>query len=143
METIDTNRADAVADVVRRCDEAEIKFVRLWFTDVLGRLKSFAITRDELGNALESGQASSLAHVRGVAAPLAAVAFRLPSVGNQDAGALVVAASGAFPCFDELYSTVVAACIRALPGSRPTQAREPRPGVRCAGRRRPRRSRAR
>ena len=26
-----------------------VKFIRLWFTDILGQLKSFAITRDEVG----------------------------------------------------------------------------------------------
>ena len=32
-----------------------MRFVRLWFTDVLGYLKSFAITPAELENALEEG----------------------------------------------------------------------------------------
>ncbi len=37
--------------------ERDIRFVRLWFTDVLGQLKSFAIGRDELDVALEAGKA--------------------------------------------------------------------------------------
>ena len=46
MATIDETRdlAGARAEVVREVREREIKFVRLWFTDVVGRLKSFAIT---------------------------------------------------------------------------------------------------
>ena len=32
-----------------------VKFVRLWFTDLLGSLKSVAITVNELGKALEEG----------------------------------------------------------------------------------------
>src|SRR4249920_2868729 len=40
---------------LREATQAEVKFIRLWFTDVVGRLKSFAITRDELENALEHG----------------------------------------------------------------------------------------
>jgi glutamine synthetase len=35
--------------------EHDIKFIRLWFTDILGVLKSFAITVEELENALENG----------------------------------------------------------------------------------------
>ncbi|MGN6378110.1 MAG: glutamine synthetase family protein [Gaiellales bacterium] len=42
-------------DVLRRVADDDIKFIRLWFTDVLGRLKSFAITRDEMENALTRG----------------------------------------------------------------------------------------
>ncbi len=35
--------------------EHDVKFIRLWFTDILGQLKSFAITVEELDNALEEG----------------------------------------------------------------------------------------
>src|SRR5215813_9604481 len=56
MATIDTaGSAEARQSVLREVAEADIKFVRLWFTDVVGRLKSFAITRDELEAALEHG----------------------------------------------------------------------------------------
>ena len=41
--------------VLREADEAEVKFIKLWFTDVVGRLKSFAITREELDDALAHG----------------------------------------------------------------------------------------
>ena len=41
--------------VLREADEAEVKFIQLWFTDVVGRLKSFAITREELEDALDHG----------------------------------------------------------------------------------------
>jgi len=30
--------------VLRQCEELKVGFIRLWFTDVLGMLKSFAIT---------------------------------------------------------------------------------------------------
>ena len=42
-------------DVIKLCDEYKVKFIRLWFTDILGKLKSFAITRSELEDALENG----------------------------------------------------------------------------------------
>jgi glutamine synthetase len=42
-------------DVLRISKERDVKFVRLWFTDILGFLKSFAITVRELEGALEEG----------------------------------------------------------------------------------------
>jgi len=41
--------------VLRTVEERGVRFVRLWFTDVLGTLKSFAITPAELEGALEEG----------------------------------------------------------------------------------------
>jgi glutamine synthetase len=41
--------------VLRTVEERGVRFVRLWFTDVLGSLKSFAITPAELEVALEEG----------------------------------------------------------------------------------------
>jgi len=42
-------------DVLRIAKDRKVKFVRLWFTDILGFLKSFAITIRELKGALEEG----------------------------------------------------------------------------------------
>ncbi len=42
-------------DVKKIVKDKGIRFVRLWFTDILGQVKSFAITANELDNALESG----------------------------------------------------------------------------------------
>jgi glutamine synthetase len=47
-----TNEAEYV---LRTVEERRIKFIRLWFTDVLGFLKSFAITPQELEGALAEG----------------------------------------------------------------------------------------
>jgi len=41
--------------VLRTVEERGVRFVRLWFTDVLGTLKSFAITPAALETALEEG----------------------------------------------------------------------------------------
>lgn len=41
--------------VLRTVEERGVRLIRLWFTDVLGVLKSFAITPAELENALEDG----------------------------------------------------------------------------------------
>src|SRR5438876_644770 len=40
---------------VRFAEESGVRFVRLWFTDVLGFLKSFAIPVEELEKAFEEG----------------------------------------------------------------------------------------
>ena len=34
--------------VLKLAHDSNVKFIRLWFTDILGFLKSFAITIDEL-----------------------------------------------------------------------------------------------
>src|SRR5438874_10450746 len=41
--------------VLRTVEERDLRFVRLWFTDVLGFLKSFAITPAELETAFDEG----------------------------------------------------------------------------------------
>src|SRR3989449_4379788 len=41
--------------VLQSCREHDVKFIRLWFTDILGSLKSVAITVEELPEALEEG----------------------------------------------------------------------------------------
>jgi glutamine synthetase len=41
--------------VLRTLEERQIRFVRLWFTDVLGTLKSVAVAPAELDNAFEEG----------------------------------------------------------------------------------------
>jgi glutamine synthetase len=41
--------------VLQMAKEHDVKFIRLWFTDILGSLKSVAITVEELPKALEEG----------------------------------------------------------------------------------------
>jgi len=41
--------------VLAAIDERDVKFIRLWFSDILGQLKSFAITRENVASALERG----------------------------------------------------------------------------------------
>lgn len=41
--------------VLRTVEERDIRFIRLWFTDVLGRLKSLAISSEDLEVAFEEG----------------------------------------------------------------------------------------
>jgi glutamine synthetase len=42
-------------DVRALCDERDIRFIRFWFTDILGQLKSFSINVAELEDAFEGG----------------------------------------------------------------------------------------
>src|ERR687892_104351 len=42
-------------DVKAIVEEREIRFIRLWFTDILGQLKSFSINKEELDDAFEGG----------------------------------------------------------------------------------------
>ena len=47
--------------------ENDVKFIRLWFTDILGVLKGFAITVDELEGALEEGMGFDGSSIQGYA----------------------------------------------------------------------------
>ena len=42
-------------DILRSVQDNDVEFIRLWFTDLNGILKSFAITKDELEAALDEG----------------------------------------------------------------------------------------
>ena len=53
--------------VLQSCRDHDIKFIRLWFTDILGFLKSFAITVEELEQALEEGQGFDGSAIEGFA----------------------------------------------------------------------------
>lgn len=54
------------ADILKLVKEHRIKFIRLWFTDVLGFLKGFAITVDELEGALEEGMGFDGSSIEGL-----------------------------------------------------------------------------
>jgi glutamine synthetase len=55
------------ADVLKLVKEHKVKFIRLWFTDVLGFLKGFAITADELAGALDEGMGFDGSSIEGFA----------------------------------------------------------------------------
>ena len=62
-----THDEEARQYVLRSAKENDVRFIRLWFTDILGNLKGFAITEAELGGALESGMAFDGSTVQGFA----------------------------------------------------------------------------
>jgi glutamine synthetase len=52
-------------DVIKAVKDQDIEFIRLWFTDVVGVLKSFAITPKELELALEEGMGFDGSSIQG------------------------------------------------------------------------------
>jgi glutamine synthetase len=47
--------ATGASDVLAQVEELGVEFIRFWFTDIFGRLKSFAVGREELPGALDEG----------------------------------------------------------------------------------------
>lgn len=58
---------DSRQHVIQACRDNDVKFVRLWFTDILGLLKSVAITVEELEHALDDGVSFDGASIEGFA----------------------------------------------------------------------------
>lgn len=54
-------------DVLRIVEDKQIKFIRFWFTDVLGSLKSFAVSPAELEGAFEEGMGFDGSSIEGFA----------------------------------------------------------------------------
>ena len=50
-----TSDPQARRDVLKRIDDEGVEFVLLWFTDIEGHLKSFAVTPSEIEDALDDG----------------------------------------------------------------------------------------
>lgn len=54
-------------DVLRQIDDAGVKYIRLCFTDILGKIKGMSITRSEIEQVLEEGQGFDGSSVQGFA----------------------------------------------------------------------------
>ena len=63
----DKSREEGREYVLKMSKEHDVKFIRLWFTDILGILKSFAITVEELEGALEEGMGFDGSSIEGFA----------------------------------------------------------------------------
>ena len=61
------DRAAECDFVLRSAQENDVKFIRLWFTDILGNLKGFAITVEDLQDAIEQGVGFDGASIEGFA----------------------------------------------------------------------------
>ena len=64
---INASKEEAKEYVLKTAKEHDVKFIRLWFTDILGMLKSFAITVEELQGALEEGMGFDGSSIQGFA----------------------------------------------------------------------------
>ncbi len=53
--------------VLRSAKEQDVRFIRLWFTDIVGTVKGFAVTIDELEHVLNSGASFDGAVIDGLA----------------------------------------------------------------------------
>ncbi len=65
--TTPTSDHDQRQHVIQACYDHDVKFIRLWFTDILGTLKSVAITIEELEHALDDGISFDGASIEGFA----------------------------------------------------------------------------
>ena len=54
-------------DVMKAVKEHKVSFIQFWFTDVLGRLKSFNITPSELEEGIEEGMGFDGSSIEGFA----------------------------------------------------------------------------
>lgn len=54
-------------DVIRQIDEAGVRYIRLCFTDILGKIKGMSITRSEIEQVLDEGQGFDGSSVEGFA----------------------------------------------------------------------------
>ena len=61
------SRSEQVEYVLKQSKEHNVKFVRLWFTDILGFLKSFAVTVNELETSMVDGQGFDGSSIQGFA----------------------------------------------------------------------------
>ena len=61
------SRSESVEYVLKKVKDDKVKFIRLWFTDIIGQLKSFAITVEELEGALEEGMGFDGSSIEGYA----------------------------------------------------------------------------
>ncbi len=64
---VNRSREEGKEYVLKMAKEHDVKFIRLWFTDILGMLKSFAITVEELEGALEEGMGFDGSSIEGFA----------------------------------------------------------------------------
>src|SRR5919198_769810 len=61
-----TSSEESRRDVVKRIEEEGVEFILLWFTDIEGHLKSFAITPSEIEDALDDGMGFDGSSITGV-----------------------------------------------------------------------------
>ena len=71
-----------IAYVLRSVEQRDIRFVRLWFVDILGRLKNFAISPEDLEVAFEEGIGFDGSAIEGFATPEEADMLAFPDAST-------------------------------------------------------------
>ncbi len=64
---VNRSKEEGKEHILKTAKEHDVKFIRMWFTDILGFLKSFAITINELERALEDGMGFDGSSIEGFA----------------------------------------------------------------------------
>jgi glutamine synthetase len=64
---VSRSKEEAKAYILKMAKEHDVKFIWLWFTDILGILKSFAITVEELEGGMEEGMGFDGSSIEGFA----------------------------------------------------------------------------
>ena len=60
-------KSEAIEYALKEARENDVKFIRLWFTDILGNIKGFAVTVEELETVLTRGMGFDGSAIEGYA----------------------------------------------------------------------------
>lgn len=83
FETMSSMASEANKDyVLKTVKERHIHFIRMWFTDVLGQMKSFAITPSELETAFSEGMGFDGSSIEGFARSVESDMIALPDAST-------------------------------------------------------------
>ena len=116
--------------VLRTVEERGVRLIRLWFTDVLGNLKSFAISPAELENALEDGMTFDGSSIDGFSRIQETDVLAIPDAEHVR-GAAVGRPEGGRGAGVLRHPQPRRHAVRGrpAPGAAPQPARRPRPGL--------------
>lgn len=76
------DRQQNVDFVMRQVEQRDIRFIRLWFVDILGQLKNFAISPEDLEMAFEEGIGFDGSAIEGFATPEEADMLAFPDAST-------------------------------------------------------------
>src|SRR2546423_15328726 len=77
-----TEPSTSPGEILSRVEEEGIEFIRFWFTDIVGQLKSFAVGKEELEEALEQGMGFDGSSITGLKAIEDAAMTTIPDPAN-------------------------------------------------------------
>lgn len=77
---MEKSKSQKIEKILKTVQDKNIKFIRLWFVDVLGQIRSFAITDSELAEAFQSGMGFDGSSIEGFARIYESDMIALPDV---------------------------------------------------------------